>query len=143
MKILKYKEIKSLRDEWLKKNPYDALTEELIRYPTLDHNHKSTYCRGVLDRDSNQFVGKVESAFTRFLKHKTRYSLSYTLRGLAGYLEDNYEKEQIIHPSEVTKMIKRFSRLSGVKQKQILKLKVKEVAKDKKGRIQQFKQTLR
>ena len=68
MRVLKQKDVKSFREKY---NPkIDPITRQKIQNPVLDHDHDLGFCRGVLDRDTNQFLGKVESAYKRFLKHK-------------------------------------------------------------------------
>lgn len=118
MKILKAKDVAKLRSKWLKKQGNrDALLGLSTNFPTLDHDHITGYCRGVLDRDVNQFLGKVESAYKRFLRHKTSISLPNILRSTADYLLDNKSTQEIIHPKDVSLKVKRFSRFNLAKQR--------------------------
>lgn len=121
--ILRSENIKNLRNEWLTQYGYiDKITKKKILNPTLDHDHISGFCRGVLDRDSNQFLGKVESSFKRFIKHKgfSDSDLPFILHNLIAYLENNLSLKQILHPESLRTQIKRFSRLKAIQQKQVL-----------------------
>ena len=113
MKVLKAKDVPKLRRKWQKEQlgKDAALDKYDIQNPTLDHDHTTGYCRGVLDREVNQFLGKVESAYKRFLRYKG-IQLPGALRGLANYLEDNRSPEEILHPKSVSLAIRKFSRLT-------------------------------
>lgn len=121
MKVLKNKDIKRLREKWLKKQDgKDAAYPLLnIEIAALDHDHASGLCRGVLDRDVNQFIGKIESNWKRFVKHKVT-DLPNLLRGIANYLENNMEVEEILHPKSVSDKVRKFSRLNTKEQDDIL-----------------------
>lgn len=146
MKILRSKDIKKFRDKRLEKTNIDPITGITIVNPTLDHDHVSGYCRGVLDRDSNQFLGKVESAYKRFLRSKG-VRLDNALDGIILYLQENLSTLEVIHPQSISLMIKRFSRLNGKIQEQVLKVvgaQVKEIAgcKTKSERTKLYKKYL-
>jgi len=117
MKILRTKDIKSFRDKHLTKD--DPITGLPIINPTLDHDHASGYCRGVLDRDSNQFLGKVESAYKRFLRSNGA-NLYTSLEGVIKYLQNNLATLEVMHPKSVTSATKKFSRLPSKLQERVL-----------------------
>ncbi len=143
MKILKTKDVPKLRAKWLKEQGNkDDILNESTNNPTLDHDHVTGYCRGVLDRDVNQFLGKLESAYKRYLKHKTKAPLPGILKWVANYLEHNKSTEEIIHPKDVSLRIKRFSRLNAEKQKKILSDNSLSTSEDKKSRINIYKNFL-
>lgn len=114
MKILKNKDIKILRNRWLKEQDnLDPISRKLIKFPTLDHSHKNTYCRGVLDSTSNQWLGKVENSAKRFMYETLEStSLRELLSNLIEYLDHNKESLKIVHPREISLTIRRFSRQS-------------------------------
>lgn len=119
MKILKQQDIKKYREKLLKEQKgIDPLTNQVIQSPTLDHSHLSGNTRQVLDRNSNQFEGKIMSAFNRFLKHQG-VQLQQVLLNLVEYLNKDYSKNPI-HPKSISLLIKRFSRLNIKQQKQTL-----------------------
>lgn len=121
MKVLKNKDIKRLREKWLKEQQgKDAAYPLLdVEIQALDHDHSSGLCRGVLDRDVNQLIGKIESNWKRFVKHKIT-DLPNLLRGIANYLENNREIEEILHPKSITDRVRKFSRLNTKEQDQVL-----------------------
>tara|TARA_R110000868_G_scaffold14414_2_gene67013 strand:- start:26215 stop:26700 length:486 start_codon:yes stop_codon:yes gene_type:complete len=143
--ILRSENIKDLRAKWINDYGYlDRITKKKIANPTLDHDHISGFCRGVLDRDSNQFLGKVESAFKRFLKHKgfKDSDLPLILNNLGHYLKFNQTNLQILHPQSLGVQIKRFSRLKSNQQKTILMqlgLNELEIKKTKDEKTKQYR----
>jgi hypothetical protein len=134
MKILKQSDIKKYRE---RNTPEIGHHFHLrIRNPVLDHDHTTGHVRGVLDREINQFIGKCESNYVRFIKWKyPAIPLSFLLRGIADYLERDYSNNPI-HPKFISILIKRHSRMDiksqiiylqqlGVPQREISKLKIK------------------
>lgn len=97
----------------------DPLTGKEIEKPCLDHDHKTGYIRLVLDYNSNQFLGKIESARRRYLYKFTDKEIPKVLRAVAGYLEMDYT-DNPIHPKFASILVKRFSRMSTADQKKIL-----------------------
>lgn len=137
MKYLRTKDIKALRERWRKiQENKDVITGLPIEKPVLDHNHKTGLCRGVLDFSTNQFLGKTETAFKRFMYKEAPSNLPFILRAMADYLE-TVLTEKIIHPKYISILIKRHSRMDiksqviylqqlGVPQEEISKLKTKK-----------------
>ncbi len=148
MKILKSENIKDLRSLWITNYGYiDRITKQKIVNPTLDHDHVTGFCRGVLDRDSNQFLGKVESSFKRFLKHKgfKEEDLPMILNNLGDYLQKNNSNLSILHPQSISLQIKRFVRLKGNQQRSILLslgLKEEEIKKTKNEKTKQYRKLI-
>jgi hypothetical protein len=59
-----------------------------VKQHVLDHNHDETQLvRGVLHRQTNAFLGKVEGAYTRMINWWYPNDLSTLLRECADYLE--------------------------------------------------------
>lgn len=69
-----------------------AISKCKTENPVLDHDHKTGYVRGVIDRQINAWEGKVFNSFIRLGLHK-RFDLIDLLRGLADYLENNIQHE--------------------------------------------------
>ncbi len=111
MKVLRNRDIKILREQYLKEQEnVDPITLLTIKNPALDHDHKSSFVRGVLDRDSNQVLGKIESSIKRFLGY-SKIPIPELLRRFADYIENNKSTEQIVHPKSLSQIISRFSRM--------------------------------
>ncbi len=142
MKILKQKDIKKLRDKWLKEELIDVITLVPIERSTLDHDHVDGYCRAVLDYNSNQFLGKVESAWKRFGYKFNRKYLPRVLRNIAAYLETDYSTNPI-HPKHISTLVKRFNRYNSERQIRILHgMSTNKIGKTKSERNLQYKKAL-
>lgn len=119
-RVLKNRDIKNLRNQWLKEDGnIDPVTLLPIQNPTIDHDHQSSYCRGVLDREANQALGTCESGIKRFLGY-TGIPIPVILRRFADYLENNKSDLQIIHPKSLSLIVKRFGRMKVEDQDRIL-----------------------
>lgn len=140
MKILKIVDIKKLREEYLnKQNNIDLLTKDDIQKPCLDHDHITGFCRAVLDYNSNQFLGKVESAWKRFGYKYSISMLPYVLHNMAEYLEKDYDNNPM-HPKHVKILINRFRRRNISEQDTILRnLKIKP-KKSKNEKVKQYRE---
>lgn len=98
----------------------DPVTKEELRTPCLDHLHDSTQqVRGVLSREINVLVGKIENTYTRNIKYWCDLPLPFLLRGIADYLEQ--EPLEIIHPNWKKKATTAFNKLSAKEQDRVLK----------------------
>ena len=77
MKILKnQKELKKYREQLLNKQDYlDPITGAKITNASLDHSHSTGFCRKVLSREANLFLGKLENAYIRYIKWKRKLML--------------------------------------------------------------------
>lgn len=136
-KYLRTSDIKILREQWAKSQKnLDPITLKQIEKKVLDHNHTTGEIRAVLDYNSNQFLGKIESAFKRFMYKEDKESLPFILRQIADYLEYPIITK-ILHPKHISILIKRHSRMDiksqiiylvqlGVPQEEISKLKTKK-----------------
>jgi hypothetical protein len=76
----------------------------------LDHNHSSQFVRAVLHRQSNVVLGKLENAYTRYLKYWYPDDLSTFLRHCADYLEKG-DDIRFIHPAWIKKVQTEFNKL--------------------------------
>lgn len=123
MKFLKTKDLKLERERLFKEQDgFDPLVYKKIINPVLDHDHKEGYIRGVLDREVNQFVGKIEQNYIRFIKWKyPDIALSELLKNISYYLEKDYSSN-MYHPNHLKTLIRKFS--SGKKEQQIRVLEI-------------------
>lgn len=100
MNRIKPKDIKPLRDQWLKDQSHLCLLcQELIKpgEEVLDHDHKSGYLRGVLHRGCNAYIGALENNQKR--NRITESRLKMILKNFESYIQAH--KPQI-HPSHRT-----------------------------------------
>ncbi len=104
----------------------------------LDHCHKTGMVRGVLSREANSLVGKVENFFYRYCESKSLHSKEQAIRNIAQYLEENMT--DVLHPVGLQQLCRSFKRKGKEEQVQELKklnAKKKEIksCKNQKERV--------
>lgn len=85
----------------------------------LDHCHKTMRVRGVLDRQTNAALGKLENVFTRHLGYWYPYDLQTFLRASADYL-DLEEDKRWYHSAWQKKIVTLFNKLPTKQQDTVL-----------------------
>lgn len=73
----------------------------------LDHDHDTGMVRGVLSRQANSLLGKVENFYFKMCKGQKEF-LPITLEAMAKYLDEC--ETEVLHPVGLTQLTKRFSR---------------------------------
>ena len=107
---LKAKDIPAVRASLLKQQEgIDPITGLPIEVPCLDHDHGTGKVRGVLDRKSNAWEGKVRGAFIRVGLAKTQADYAECLRRLADYVSKDYLQSDT-HPMHKTFLEKKLAR---------------------------------
>ena len=71
----------------------------------LDHDHQTGLVRGVISRQANSLLGKVENFYIRMCKGD-KDQLPGVLDAMAAYLEQ--ETLDVLHPVGLTQLTKRF-----------------------------------
>lgn len=101
MHKLKYKEIKTYREEQLQHQSYKcALCGEIIQDDAvLDHCHKTGKLRQVLHRGCNSMLGKIENNMPR--SQMTIDRLKTFAERLVSYMETQHT--EVLHPTYKTK----------------------------------------
>ncbi len=99
----------------------DALTglELPLDKLCLDHNHSTQFVRGVLHRQVNAALGKLEGVHTRYLSYWYTGSLPDFLRQAADYLEREDDK-RFIHPGFLKKLQTMYNTLNEASKKEVL-----------------------
>ena len=108
-------DVKEVREQLLKEqNNIDKCTGLLIpeKQAVLDHSHKTQYVRGVLHRQCNAALGKVEGIYTRFLSYWYEGTLQDFLRSVANYLDCEHDS-RFVHPGWLKKVKAEFNKLSA------------------------------
>lgn len=122
MQVLRRGDIKRLKEHF---GGYDPVLGKYSENWVLDHDHDTGFCRGIIDRDVNQFIGKIESAYKRFVKHKSTESLPDILQDIATYLRmapgTHNRLSAVLHPEGVAKLCRQFSYKNSSEQSKILK----------------------
>ena len=83
----------------------------------LDHDHQTGLVRGVISRQANSLLGKVENFYMRMCKGDKEH-LPGVLDAMAAYLEQ--EQLDVLHPVGLTQLCKKFKGLTSEKQKATL-----------------------
>ena len=85
----------------------------------LDHDHQNGMVRGVISRQANSLLGKVENFYLKMCKGE-KENLPNTLEAMAAYLEQ--ETLDVLHPVGLTQLTKKF-KYSLTAHEQALELK--------------------
>ena len=85
----------------------------------LDHDHQTGLVRGVISRQANSLLGKVENFYLKMCKGQ-KEQLPNTLEAMASYLEQ--ETLDVLHPVGLTQLTKKF-KYSLTAHEQALELK--------------------
>lgn len=116
------KDVQAVREKLLhEQGGLDLVTKLLIppKQSVLDHDHKTQYVRGVLHRQTNAVLGKLENAYIRYISWWYEGTLSDFLRGCADYL-DREQPQNYIHPAFVKFLQVQFNKLSEPQKKKVL-----------------------
>lgn len=118
-------DVKKVREHLLKQqNNKDALTGLDIpdKQAVCDHSHKTHAVRGILHRQSNATLGKIENLYSRYLGWWYPYSLSTFLRQCADYLDRTHKQEaEYYHPGWISSTVTQFKKLNSKQQIKLLK----------------------
>lgn len=106
-----------------------------------DHNHKTHYVRGVIHRQSNAVLGKIENLWTRYLKYWYNGTLSEFLRKAADYLE-RPDDTRYVHPGWLKAMATKFRSLTEKEKAHVLNSMGKKDERNSALRLASFKKAL-
>jgi len=85
----------------------------------LDHDHQTGMVRGVISRQANSLLGKVENFYLKMCKGR-KEDLPNTLEAMANYLEQ--ETLDVLHPVGLTQLTRKFKNsLTALEQVDVLK----------------------
>ena len=85
----------------------------------LDHDHQNGMVRGVISRQANSLLGKVENFYLKMCKGE-KENLPNTLEAMAAYLEQ--ETLDVLHPAGLTQLTNKFGNSNNAEaQVEILK----------------------
>lgn len=139
------KDVKEVREKLLEEQDgLDLIT--MLPIPegqaVCDHNHKTQYVRGILHRQSNVILGKMENAFDRYVKYWYNGTLSTFLRQCANYLERK-DDHRYIHPGWIKKVNTSFNKLNASEQNKILRSLDSESGTNPANRKKLFNQVIK
>jgi len=84
-----------------------------------DHNHKTQFVRGILHRQTNAVLGKIENLWTRYLSYWYNGTLSQFLRQAADYIELP-DDTRYVHPGFQKKLQTMFNTLPEASKRAVL-----------------------
>lgn len=134
------KDVQQVREQLLgEQDGYDVLTlsKVLPKQSCLDHNHNTLLVRGVLNRQSNAALGKLEGVYTRYLSYWYEGTLSTFLRQAANYLE-RPDDSRWRHPHFLKKLKSTFNKLPEGEKSKVIKDLGYEDGKNGKSRKEIF-----
>lgn len=85
----------------------------------LDHSHQTQYVRGVLHRQSNAVLGKLENVYIRYLSYWYNDTLPTFLRQAADYLERPVDT-RYVHPKWKARVTTDFNSCNEGQKKEVL-----------------------
>lgn len=103
----------------------------------LDHNHSTQYVRGVLHRQANAVLGKIENLWTRYLGWWYNGTLGQFLRQCADYIESKPDT-RYLHPGWIRRLNIDFKKLPEAKKRIVLESLGEKDAKNGIARNKQF-----
>jgi hypothetical protein len=145
LRILKTKELKEYRENKIPKHGVyiDPIVFEQTNNLVVDHDHKTGFIREVIDREINQYIGKCEQNFVRFIHWKfPSITLPNLLRNIANYLDKDYTNNPY-HPNHAKKMQNKFKVLRKEMQDQILQNAGIEAQKTKELNLKEYKKIIK
>jgi len=116
MQYLTSNKVKDYRNEH--RPDYCPISGVTMTDSALDHNHATGMVRGVIDRQANAFMGRIESAYKRLSLEVRQKPLPEMLRAVASFLEQ--PDTDVLHPVGARDNIKRFRNSSKDKQLELL-----------------------
>lgn len=113
----------------------------LLKVSVTDHDHEAQFVRGILHRQVNSFVGKLENNYKRMIGWWCNIPLPELLRLIAAYLELPPDK-RYLHPGWIKYCKIQFNKLSeSEKSKTLIRLDVQD-GKNSKERKELFNKAL-
>jgi hypothetical protein len=119
------KDVKAYRQKLLaEQGGVDALTglplEE--KGAVLDHNHETEVVRGVIDRQVNAALGKIENIWKRYLSTWYPGKLSDFLEQAKVYIDSDgfMQTHQVYHPNWINRCVRDFKKLDAKSQREVL-----------------------
>ena len=83
----------------------------------VDHDHQTGLIRGVISRQANVLLGKIENCYLKMCRGDKEF-LPVTLEALASYLDG--ARSDVLHPVGAKQLANRFLRMKKADQEKIL-----------------------
>lgn len=136
-------DIKKVREILVKEqNGLDPVTKLPLQTPCLDHRHNlESLVRGVLSRQVNVYIGKLENNYKMYIKYWCDIPLPDILRNIADYL-DKPEDTRYRHTGWLKRIQTEFNKLSSNEQNGALNELSGKTGKNPKERKELFRKIL-
>lgn len=121
----------------------DKVTGLELQYKdsVTDHDHKSHYVRGIIHRQVNAVIGKIENMYIRYIKWWCSIPLPELLRKIADYLELPIDK-RYVHPGWMKACQTKFNSLDEKSKTKVLHSMALHDGKNSKERKEIFRKGL-
>ena len=107
----------------------------------VDHDHKTGHVRGVVHRQANALMGKIENYYLCFMAKLDVGDLRVVLTRIVEWMEANYE-HMPLHPDGAKKLVSQFRARKAADQKAFLETVGMDPAKTPTERTEQFRKWL-
>jgi len=137
-------DVKKVREVLLKEQDGKDLVTGLpldLSNSVTDHSHQTHYVRGIIHRQINSFVGKLENNYIRMIKWWYNGTLPDLLRQIADYL-DRPDDLRYIHTGWLKACGTKFNALSEGQKKEVLKSLARPEGANAKERKEIFRKAL-
>lgn len=108
----------------------------------LDHDHKTGRVRGVMHRQANVLVGKIENQYRRYMGKIQGLDLASVLENVAAWVQDDYS-HMPLHPKGVRSVISKFRNMPKLDQVSFLESVNVDPAGNAKERVKKFAKWIR
>ncbi len=112
-------DVRRFREQLIKEqNGIDLITKLPLVKPILEHDHATQKIRGVVSSTVNVWLGCLERAHSRYLKHWLDVPLPDLLEGCAEYLR--LKQHDVYHPRFIKKSLTLYMQLTSTQRSLIL-----------------------
>ena len=96
--------------EWRKKNEPEhcPILGQNFNFFCVDHDHRDGMVRGVISREANTLIGKIENIYYTMCKGRHE-DIGHVMEAIGHYLM--YSKTDYLHPVGCKQLISKFKRL--------------------------------
>lgn len=124
IQLYNQKDINALRDLLLaEQDEYCLLSGKYLKAKdaVLDHDHETMFVRGVINRQANAALGKIENIYKRYLAHWYDGDIKDFMRDSITYLNKTKYNFSHYHPHWIKKSKTEFNKLNERSKSLVLK----------------------
>lgn len=124
IQLYNQKDINTVREQILNdQNECCLITDVLLQSKdaVLDHDHETMFVRGVIHRQANAALGKIENIYKRYLAHWYNGDLTDFLADAIEYIDGTRFNQTYYHPHWIKKCKTEFNKLNEREKSLVLK----------------------